>query len=504
MKLLNFESENLAVDYVSFNLSGLIDITYISNYFFQNLDFNTYFIKRINGKWKSEYLNYDCQNQFDLSFQQYDYDPDSKSFWVGTKIIFSGKNATQFYRFIQTQNFDWSIFYLQEISLARFDLYYLRSDQIIDQDDTLKLFMDQSYEKVKLKSRRRSALLKDNAKKGLILRVGNRKTSNYLRVYQKSHGVEFELEIKNELIKSFQSFLFQNCLEEFEDKLSKHFYKFLIDSLTLKTCYTDWLVDRLRKIKEQKTQDNILVTDYLTSSNSNSFKEREYLFRLFQFLTFIQKFEGIKDYLGSQAYYFVTFPVLDFLKFISSEDIGSIDGPKKHQYKLMKVKNFLESLQRLDPIQEFSNLYFRSYVIFPSVKIEKGEGKYWISEIAIAEQLYNYRYPFYLPKEFLIYKDKHEMEVKLQLIQSLSVVSVEKNFAVEAFLSQFSISNQKLTNIKKLIINSIEQLKDSQIIEPHFKITQKDGLSKKVKQLTTLDVTRSQEICFYEIISLIF
>jgi len=97
---LSFKSENLKVDYISFNIQGLVDrkqVEIIAKYLFQNFAFNSTIAKIINGKWKSESLNYASQNQFQVSFRQYEYDPEAKSFWVGTKIDFSGKNAAQFY-----------------------------------------------------------------------------------------------------------------------------------------------------------------------------------------------------------------------------------------------------------------------------------------------------------------------------------------------------------------------------------------------------------------------
>jgi DNA relaxase NicK len=56
------------------------------------------------------------------------------------------------------------------------------------------------------------------------LTIGSRSSSNYYRVYQKNNGLEFELEIKNKVIKSFQDLLFSDRIEEFEDRLAKHFY----------------------------------------------------------------------------------------------------------------------------------------------------------------------------------------------------------------------------------------------------------------------------------------
>ena len=86
------------------------------------------------------------------------------------------------------------------------------------------------------------------------MRIGNRSNSNYYRVYEKTkhdvydgmnRGVEFELELKNQLIKSFQKFLFKNHIEEFEAKLVEHFYKYCKKSFVLDTYYTDWLFSNL-------------------------------------------------------------------------------------------------------------------------------------------------------------------------------------------------------------------------------------------------------------------
>jgi len=65
-------------------------------------------------------LNYNSINKFQISFRQHEYDPEIKSFWVGTKIDFSGNNATQFYKIIQQQKFDWDINIqgLEDISAA--------------------------------------------------------------------------------------------------------------------------------------------------------------------------------------------------------------------------------------------------------------------------------------------------------------------------------------------------------------------------------------------------
>ena len=82
-----------------------------------------------------------------------------------------------------------------------------------------------------------------------------RDSSNYYRIYQTKQGVKFELELKNpfrseatSLVKSFQSFLFNNQIEIFERNLVLHFYKLSINQIELNSCYTDWLVSWIREI----------------------------------------------------------------------------------------------------------------------------------------------------------------------------------------------------------------------------------------------------------------
>ena len=138
---LSFESENLVVDYISFNITGLIDPEPIANYLFRAFGFNSTIIKRINGKWKSKDLNSDSRNQFQVSFRQHEYDPETKSFWVGAKIDFSSNNAAQLYSSIKTHQLNWDIFDLQRTSLSRFDLHYLRELKTNKQSQDIEIFI---------------------------------------------------------------------------------------------------------------------------------------------------------------------------------------------------------------------------------------------------------------------------------------------------------------------------------------------------------------------------
>ena len=55
------------------------------------------------------------KKKYKVSIRQY---TGSKGYWVGTQIIFSGKNAAYFYKLIQTQRFNWSLLKFGERSLS--------------------------------------------------------------------------------------------------------------------------------------------------------------------------------------------------------------------------------------------------------------------------------------------------------------------------------------------------------------------------------------------------
>jgi hypothetical protein len=52
--------------------------------------------------------------------------------------------------------------------------------------------------------------------KGLILRVGGRKSSNHYPIYEIQNGLRFELELKKRTVKLVQDFLFLDRIEGFE------------------------------------------------------------------------------------------------------------------------------------------------------------------------------------------------------------------------------------------------------------------------------------------------
>lgn len=170
-------------------------------------------------------------------------------------------------------------------------------------------FMEKPCQMIWSKSKRIQASW-TRTKKGCLMRIGNRSSSNFYRVYQKDkeinysvyseimNGLQFELELKKERIKSFQEFLFANQIEEFEERLTQHFFNQSDKYFVLNFCYTDWLAKTLRKIIEKSKWNPGLVTDYLGKSEFNSFANKEYFFQVLQFLSFIRNLKGIKQFVS--------------------------------------------------------------------------------------------------------------------------------------------------------------------------------------------------------------
>jgi hypothetical protein len=342
-----FESEDLVVDWISFNLQGSVAITPIANYLFQAFGFNSTITRIIKGKWKSKDLNYNSINKFQVSFRQHQYDPEIKSFWTGTKIDFSGNNATQFYKLIQQQKFNWNIFDVQRTSLSRFDLNYLRELKTNEQSQDIEIFMEKCCHRIKTETKIRSANWRWN-KKGLIMQIGSRKSPNFYRVYQKNYGLKFELELKYDVLIPFQQLLFSNRIYEFEHGLSKHFYQRSFDCLNLNSYFTDWLLNWYRKIHKKKTG---LLTSYMTDKKIDSLNDKELLFNVFRFLSFIQDREASKQLLDDQVYYLVTFPVIDFTRYLGLNE--------RSHYQRNKILEILQSLQTLQPVLDyFDDIYF--------------------------------------------------------------------------------------------------------------------------------------------------
>ena len=291
-------------------------------------------------------------------------------------------------------------------------LYYFRPITDEHTDDSLKYFMQSSCDKILSKYKRRKAIF-GREETGYVTRIGSRTSSNYYRIYQTKHGVKFELELKNPLVQSFQSFLFNNQIEIFEQKLALHFYKLSINQIKLNSCYTDWLVSWIRGIS-QKPDQNILETTYLETKIDISFAEKELIYNLLRVLYFLQSYKDKMEKLiiNKDSYCTISFPLADLVTYLHMD--------KKNKRHTKKVSQILKKLVKLDPIIEnFSDIHFRALVLFPNIKVVQ-KGRISIVHMTLVEELFSYKYPCYLTDYFNQWKNKYEFHVQFEILRTMS------------------------------------------------------------------------------------
>jgi|AntRauTorckE5430_2_1112549.scaffolds.fasta_scaffold05904_4 hypothetical protein len=470
---INFQSENLAVDWIGFNIQGSVNILPIAHYLFQNFGFNSTLISGSDRKQKTLFFN--SKNNYDVYFTEYKY---SDNYWDGIKIDFSGKNSSYCYALIQKREFDWNIFKLPNLSLSRFDLYYFRERQHNDQEDPLQRICSDSL------SRLNNNMEYKRDTKGSILRIGNRKSSNFYRIYKRKDGLRFELEIKKNKIKQFSNLLLCYEVEKFEKILTRHFYMYSKKVLRLNN-YTNWLIKYLRK--NHKPID-FLVTSYFKQT-TNKLPESEKIFTFLQFLSFIRRKSYVTAHIYEQNYCLIEFTLKEYMEF---------SGVKINQYQRNKFISLFYSFQRAEPlITYFTDSHFQSILSFPYLNIQK-QGNSWVVKVAMSKLLYDYNYPFKFPSTFLTYQNIYDLRIKLKIIESLSTVPLEKVFHAELFLQHFNVSASKKANIKKTVVKLFDQLQSVGIIKNHYKLIKKSNLTIEVNLLTSLLLGQTKTIYFYE------
>ena len=131
-------------------------------------------------------------------------------YWEGTTLHFSASNASVFYSLVQKKLIDWTIF--SSGVLSRFDLYYSRTKKIKDKI-SVRDFLENCQRK--LKQTNKNVSFEKNPK-GLILRIGSRRSNNYSRIYKMKNSLKFEHEMKGKFIQNYHLLLVSNNLEKFE------------------------------------------------------------------------------------------------------------------------------------------------------------------------------------------------------------------------------------------------------------------------------------------------
>jgi hypothetical protein len=381
------------------------------------------------------------------------------------------------------------------LKVGRVDIQFIRSNQSNDTDGSE--FLEKSKQTFLNKYKDRSwEGYEDQNGKLESLALGDRDSSYYLRIYTINSALKFELEIKNQTANSLGLLLLNGFYQDFESTTSRRFLKHLKKSLSLQTCFTDWLLYSLRtKVPKPK---KYLVTSYLQKYFlSQATSEKLQFYRLLQFISFVRTYSGKKEIVNGQIYITVQFRLLDFMKTVHCQ---------ANTYQRQQFLQFFDQLQGLPPFREkFTDRNFRQFLFFPVVNaIQETKRGPWIIQIAVAEYLMKDAYPFYFPASFFTYSNSINLDVKLSIIQTLAQdYSIQKTYDVQSFLNQFAKRRHSIqAKIKREIIHEFQNLLKYKIIEPRFLFQGKDNQPIIEKDFIEIeDLISSKYIIFYEIIS---
>lgn len=148
---------------------------------------------------------------------------------------------------------------------------------------------------------------------------------------------------------------------------------------------------------------------------------------------------------------------------------------------------------------------------FPFVNVHQDSG-FWKAEIYFNYELHTYQYPFSFPKSYLIYQDKYDMQIKLQIIKSFANTNLTKEFKVLEFMQKFrNVPNATKAHIKELILKAFQQLLQEKLIRKQItlqvlgnKRINKPRLRKTLQiqltQLTPLLIGKTELLSYLEIL----
>ena len=477
LKQLSFKSQNLTVDWISFKFENFDfdQQKQIVDYFFL-LGFNSYYKEGLSFKPIKFSENY----KFQLIFTE-----NEEKYWKGTTISFSGLNALHFYKLVQQGLIDWQIFG-DRIVLGRLDIYF--SERIRSYKENINDFFINCQKKLQVSI---NNVKYEKNEQGQILKIGNRRSNRYSRIYEKSNCLRFEQELKGRLVGKYSSLLKEN-LQQFEDKVTKDFLLYFGKKLPLNSNYTQWLIKRVRPFRNNYRTTLQFKTDYINLSQLNSRQDEKDVVTFLKFLIFVKDLDFQKEFLGKTSYRCVFFKVSDFLEFLEP-------NRPRSSYQLNKLKLFINNLQKNFVIQKFSDRYFQSLVSVPQVEIFKDHNTL-IAKVWVVEELFYYNYPFCFPDLFESKLTKYQLSVLFEIITKFSSASLEKQFDIKSFLVGYSkLSNNDSRIIKKHFIHYVQLLVEQKIIEKRFQII-KNGTTYETTSLNTRDI--SEGFIIYEILKL--
>jgi hypothetical protein len=104
----------------------------------------------------------------------------------------------------------------------------------------------------------------------------------------------------------------------------------------------------------------------------------------------------------------------------------------------MKLKEFFNLLRKNLVIECFTDKFYRMLVTIPEAFVSKSEQNIWLAEVWIAEELFEYLYPFLFPDFF---------KEKLTIDQFQVLFEIVKIFSSNSTRIEMGHEKRKLKNV---------------------------------------------------------
>ena len=392
-----FETESLSVDFISFNIERITShqIAGLASYF-QNLGFNSYQKKLDSNQARQDINNNNSfYNQFEVYFiLKIPYQKEM------IQLQFPGISGKQFYKLIKQRTIQWEKF--SNPVFSRLDIVYQRISKYNDPVSNID-FINSSYIEFQELHFPKN-LVSERNQKGLILKIGNRRSPKHYRIYTNKNLLRFEAEMKGDLIRDFQDLLITSFFEEheFESKIAYQFFKYSFEIFNPLTqpSHIDWLATRIRpyQYRNALSLELYIHSNYLNQMDYNLLKEKQHLITLLHLLAYVKKLKYRTKRLTSEFRQY-RFPLRDFLNYTSRT---------LNYYQLKKLKTFFDLVKKGFVIESFSDQHYRMLVTVPEVVVYKSDQNNLIVKIWIAEELFDYLHPFLFSDFFNEKLTKHQ------------------------------------------------------------------------------------------------
>nr|YP_010283120.1 hypothetical protein MKU15_pgp071 [Nitzschia traheaformis]ULD15884.1 hypothetical protein [Nitzschia traheaformis] len=226
--------------------------------------------------------------------------------------------------------------------------------------------------------------------------------------------------------------------------------------------------------------------------------QKQELIRLFQLLAYLKTLDGYKIANLKSKFRRYRFRVREFLDFASPRT-------KVNQYQLVKIIDFLNSLERNLVLKLLSDKDYRILVTIPEAYVIKVQNQ-WMAEVWVADKVFNYFEPFLFSDYFKKNKmSADEFSVLFQIIQNFSVTNLRKDFDISEFdTSKLNVTRKK--KIKELFLRYLRNLQEQgKIHEQVLFLLQSESNTNLLIEISDLNPERLVELfAIFDVLQLNF